>query len=119
MVLINNTPAPSFVRLLLAGVEPVIGVVVIETSPTPPNVKPLVLVIPPLIVNVFVPDVISVLILVAVCAVIVPDKVAAGFVLNTLKAPKPSTPKPFKFKGSVSNVTPFNSNVAVLLIVVD
>ena len=65
------------------------------------------------------PDTISVLILVAVCAVIVPDKVVAGFVLNILKAPRLLTPKPFKFKGSVSNVTPFNSNVAVLLIVVD
>ena len=93
--------------------------VVIETSPTPPNVKPFVFVIPPLIVKVLVPDVISVFILVAVCAVINPDKVAAGFVLNTLTAPRLLTPTPFKFKGSVRAVTPFNSNVAVLLTVVD
>ena len=68
-----------------------------------------------------VPEVISVLILVAVWAVIKPDKVAAAFVLNILKAPRLLTPKPvpFKFKGSVRAVTPFNSNVAVLLIVVD
>ena len=87
-------------------------------SPIPPNVTPPVFVIPPLIVIVFVPDVISVLILVAVCAVIIPDKVAEGFPLTILKAPKLFTPTPFKFKASVTAVGPFNSKVAPLLTVV-
>ena len=112
-MLSNNLPAPSLTKLP----EPLITLL-IDTSPILPNVKPFVFVIPPLMVNVLVPEVISVLILVAVCAVIKPDKVAAGLVLNTLKAPRLLTPKPFKFKGSVSAVTPFNSNVAPSLTVV-
>ena len=88
------------------------------TSPTPPNVTPAVLVIPPLIVIVLEPEAISVLILVAVDAVIKPDKVAEGFPLTILKAPKLLTPKPFKLKASVTAVGPFNSRVAPLLIVV-
>ena len=80
---------------------PVIAVE-IETSPTPPNVKPALFVIPPLIVKVFVPETISVLILEAALVVIKPDKVVVPLVLGIHIAPLtfPVMPKLFKKKGS-------------------
>ena len=118
LVVLNvNLPAPSLFKLLLDASVPLM-VLVMAISPTPPNVTPAVLVMPPLIVIVLEPEAISVLILVAVVAVIKPDKVAEGFPFNILKAPKLLTPKPFKLKASVTAVGPFNSKVAPLLTVV-
>ena len=92
--LINNLPAPSLVIVLLAVLPEIIPV--IEKSPIPPNVNPAVFVIPPLIVRVFVPDVMSVLILDAAATVIVPHKVAACAPLTNLMAPPvPDIPNPF------------------------
>ena len=113
----NNLPAPSFVIVLLAVLLPEI-IPVIEKSPIPPNVNPAVFVIPPLIVNVFVPEVMSVLILDAAATVIVPDKVAAPEVLKILMAPALLAPKPLMEMASGIVMAPFISNVAADPIVV-
>ena len=59
-----------------------------------PKVIPPVLVMPPLIVNVFVPEAMSVFILDAVATVMVPDKVAAVEPLTNLIAPVVAPFKP-------------------------
>ena len=80
-----------------------------------PNVKPPVLVIAPvLIVNVFVPTVISVLIVDAVSAVIPPVKVVAAAPLISLIAPVLLGPLPFNLKtsGMVNALAPLISIAA-------
>ena len=72
----------------------------IEKSPIPPNVNPAVLVIPPLIVKVFVPEAMSVLILDAAATVIVPDKVAAEAPVINLIAPVLLIPVPLTVMAS-------------------
>ena len=94
----NNLPAdPSLIILLFDASDPLI---IPDTAIFPvlvvPKVIPAVFVIPPVIVKVLVPELTSVLILVALAAVIVPDNVGVEVdVLSNLMAPVLLTPVPF------------------------
>ena len=108
-----NLPAPSLIKLL----APLITLLIV-TSPTPPNVNPVVFATPPLMVNVPVPEAISVLILEAAVVVITPDKVVAPLVLGIHMAPLP-TPVPLKENGSATVSVPTMFTAAPELTVVD
>ena len=117
MVLLkNNLPVPSFVRLLVDVLVPFITFVIV-TSPVPPKINPPVLVIIPLMVKVLVPELISVFILEEVAVVMAPDKVVAPFVLGIHMAPLP-TPVPFKVNGSVTASAPIILTAAPLFTIV-
>ena len=85
----------------------------IEKSPIPPNVNPALFAIAPLIVNVFVPEAMSVLILDAAATVIVPDNVAADAPVINLIAPVLLIPVPLIVMASGIAVAPLISNAAL------